>query len=498
VVATYVRFVLSSETLPFTRGLLVPEAGSEVFVILNVGKHLRSLFPSITTRFSMLVMKFGGSSVANQPQIQKVAAIVRSRVARQPVVVSSAHKGMTDALIQTARQASKGTYDAQAIILKQKTIAQELGCPVDILDDFYSEIEDLLRGINLVKELSTRSLDYISSFGERMSVRCIADYFTRNGIVAQAFDVWDLGFITDSTFGNARPLPGYETVMKQAFARLVPDGVVPVVTGFVGKNEAGEITTVGRNGSDLTATLVAAAIDAQEVEIWTDTDGVMSADPSLVAGAKNIPYMRFDEAAELAYFGSRVLHPSTLLPAIARKIPVRVLNTNRPEHPGTVIEEQSRPTKHAVTSIAYKENQTTLTINTTRMFGQAGFLAKVFDILGKNGVVVDLIATSEVSVSLTVNNRAQLESCLSEIQPLGQCKVQSGKTILAVVGQHLPERAGIGAEILRAVGETGVNVEMVSFGLGSINFSMLIDDKDIQKVVPTLHRILFENDNLTV
>lgn len=442
----------------------------------------------------MIVMKFGGSSVANRLQITKVMEIVQGRLSRRPIVVSSAHKGMTDHLINAAKAAAARQYSLPDVIDFQSEIAQELGCPQDLLSDLFQDLSDLLRGIGLVRELSPRSLDHIASFGERMAVRCIADFFTRQGLKSQAFDVWDLGFITDANFGGARPLADYDQRMRQAFAELVPPDVVPVVTGFVGRTEQGDITTVGRNGSDLTATLVGAALGAEEVEIWTDTDGVMTADPSMVPGARNIPLMRFDEAAELAHFGGRVLHPSTLLPAMERGIPVRVLNTNHPDHPGTVIDRQGDPHPQPVTSIAYKENQVVLTITSTGMLQQAGFLAKIFEVLARHGVVVDMISTSEISVSMTSDRLDLVKKAVPELEPFGQCQLQAGKTVLVVVGRNLAQNQGQGAEILKAMGQAGARVDMLSLGLGSINFSMVVDDADIPKAVPILHQVLFEQD----
>lgn len=436
-----------------------------------------------------IVMKFGGSSVANRKQIEKVLDIVRGRLDRRPIVVSSAHKGITDALVGAGKAAAAGTIDPTPIE-RQRVIARELGCADALLDPLFDQLGDLLRGISLVRELSPRSLDYVSSFGERMAVRVIADFFTREGLPTAAHDVWELGFVTDAKFGAARPIEGWEQGARAAFAAL-PAGVVPLVTGFVGRTPLGEITTVGRNGSDLTAALLGAALEAREVEIWSDTDGVMSADPSLVREARNIPRMRFDEAAELAYFGSRVLHPSTLLPAIRCNIPIRVLNTNRPEHPGTVIEGQAADDPAGATSIAYKERQSVLLLRSTRMFGQVGFLAKVFEILGRHGVDVDMISTSEVSISLTSGDEASLRAALPDLQALGECELRSGKTILVVVGRHLPERSGIGAKILQGVADAGVNVEMISYGLDSIALTMLIDDADIKQAVGVLHRMLF-------
>lgn len=440
-----------------------------------------------------IVLKFGGSSVADRAQIEKVLGIVRAAVAKgdRVVVVSSAHKGMTDALISAARRAATGTYEPRALLERQQAIATSLGCPADLLDGLFGELRDLLRGIHLVGELSPRSVDYVSSFGERMAVRVIADFFTREGLPADAHDVWDLGFVTDSVHGAARPLPGFEERVRAAFDAL-PTDRVPVVTGFVGKDGKGEITTVGRNGSDLTATLLAAALRADEAQIWTDTDGVMTADPSVVAGARNIPHMRFEEAAELAYFGSRVLHPSTLLPAMSAGIPVRVLNTNRPHHPGTVIQAVGPANPNRATSIAYKESQVVLTVTATRMFGEIGFLARVFGQLAKHGVSVDVVSTSEVSVSLTAHDAAALEEARPELEALGRVTIQPGRTILAVVGQQLAEGRGTGAQILGAVAEAGVNVEMISYASGSMNLQMVIRDEDIRAAVATLHAMLFE------
>jgi len=438
----------------------------------------------------MIVMKFGGSSVADRKQIEKVLAIVQSFAEKRPVVVSSAHKGITDALVRAAREAASGQYDPDTVIERQRTIGRELGCDDALLAPMFAELSDLLRGIHLVRELSPRSLDYVSSFGERWSVRTIADFFSRSGLSAKAYDAWDLGFITNADFGTARPVAAFEGNARRRFAELDP-AVVPIVTGFVGKAENGEITTVGRNGSDLTATLFGAAIGAGEVQIWSDTDGVMSADPSVVKAARNIPEMRFEEAAELAYFGSRVLHPATLLPAMNAKIPVRVLNTNRPEHRGTVIHDAINDPS-GVTSIAYKEGQCVLTISSPRMFGELGFLGRVFEGCARHGVVVDMVTTSEVSVSLTGNARGPLERLKSELDPLGKVSLEDGRAILVVVGQSLAKRPGLGAEILGAVARAGVNVEMISHAFGSINLSLVVKDADISLAVSVLHNVLFE------
>ena len=439
----------------------------------------------------MIVMKFGGSSVADENQIRKVLEIARSRESRRPVVVSSAHKGVTDALLNAGRAAAKGEPDASPVIEKQRNVMKGCGCDTNLLDPFFREIEDLLRGISLVREASRRSLDYLASFGERMSVRVIADYFTRNGLKAEAFDAWDLGFITDENFGSARPLHGYEARMQTEFKRRVGSDVLPVITGFVGKTSSGEIATVGRNGSDFTSTCFAAGLGAEECEIWTDTDGVMTADPSLVKDARSIPFMSFAEASELAYYGGRVLHPSTLLPAIKRKIPVRVLNTNRPEHPGTVITEEGGDNPNLVTSIAYKEGQAVLTIESPQMLGQPGFLAKVFDVLGREKIDIDMISTSEISVSMTCPGASNLNEAVKALEHLGRVSVVSEKAIVCVVGKNVKKQRGLGAKVFVALHEADVNVEMISQGANKINLSFLVDDADVDRTIPALHGALF-------
>lgn len=439
----------------------------------------------------MIVMKFGGSSVADAKQIHKVYEIVKGRLHRSPVVVCSAHKGVTDMLIGAARRAAEGEPDATAIIERQRGILRELGADEWMLDAYFHELEDLLRGISLVREVSPRVLDHMQGFGERMSVRAIAYAFTRQGLRAEAYDAFDLGFITDEGFGAARPVKGYEQLMKDAFAKRVPPGVLPIITGFVGKTAGGAMTTVGRNGSDFTATCYAAGLDAEECEIWTDTDGVMTADPNLIPGARNIPKMSFAEASELAYYGGRVLHPSTLLPAIKRNIPVRVLNTNRPEHPGTVITEAGGETAASVTSIAYKRNQAVITITSSMMLGQPGFLAKVFEVLGRMRVDVDMVSTSEISVSMTTAPVANLEEVVAELHAYGRVNVDHHKTLVCIVGKNVKKQSGLGAKVFGALSDTGVNVEMISHGANNINLSILIDDADVARAVPALHGALF-------
>lgn len=439
----------------------------------------------------MIVMKFGGSSLADGAQVHKVLEIVRARASSHPVVVCSAHKGITDALISAAHAAARSAPDPTPVVDREREILAELGCPPDLLDPFFDELSDLLRGISLVREVSPRVLDYVQSFGERMSVRAVADTFTRAGLPAEAHDAFDLGFVTDAAFNAARPLEDYEARVKACFEAL-PEGVVPVITGFVGKTEAGEITTVGRNGSDFTAACFAAALGAEECQIWTDTDGVMTSDPNLIPGARNIPEMTFAEAAELAYYGGRVLHPSTLVPAVRSDIPVRVLNTNHPEHPGTVITARGGAAPGEVTSIAYKKHQTVITIESPKMLGQPGFLAKVFEVLGRHRVDVDMISTSEVSVSMTVERTAALEPAIAELEAQGKVTLAHAKSLICIVGRDLKGQPGLAGRAFGALGAERIPIEMISHGANAINLSLVVDDARVDEAVPALHAALFE------
>ena len=438
-------------------------------------------------------MKFGGSSLADGAQLFRVAEIVKARREALPFVVCSAHKGITDALVNAAREAARGDASADAVVERQSAIARAVGLDLAALEPFFEDLRSVLKGISLVREASPRVLDFVQSFGERMSVRTVAHAFRQAGLDAEAFDAFDLGFVTDAEFGRARPIEGYESRVKAAVRDRVKTGTVPVVTGFVGKTTEGEITTVGRNGSDFSATAFAAALGADECQIWTDTDGVMTADPSLCPSARNIPKMSFAEASELAQYGGRVLHPSTLMPAIRENIPVRVLNTHRPDHAGTVItRDGDAEGAESITSVVYKPGQVAITIQSATMLGQPGFLAEVFDILGRDGVDIDMVSTSEVSVSLTTSGRAGLERTLKRLERLGRVSTETERALLCVVGRQIRSSPGIAARVFGALERAGVNVEMISHGANAINLSMVIRDGAVPEAVRGLHGAFFD------
>lgn len=470
----------------------------------------------------MIVMKFGGTSVGSASMIRNVHAIVKERLGRKPTVVVSAHSGVTDMLIDIAKSAVTGTPSIEPIERRHLEIIRELGLEESLVAKHLRELEVLLKGISLVKELTPRTLDYVLSFGERMSARTVAAYFTKAGTAAVPVDAYDLGMITDSNFGQARPLP--------EAARLIAFNVkryeaVPVVTGYIGKDKSGNVTTLGRNGSDLTATTIGAAVDAEEVQIWGDTDGLMTADPGIIPDAKPIRLMSFNEAAELTHHGGR-MHPSCLVPAMARRIPVRLLNTFKPLEHGTLIVEggtlsqsagvgQARVARQgaiaseekdadtpampsgtdesrgAVKAIVYKRDVFLLNIVSTRMLMHHGFMAKIFEIFGKHGVVIDMISTSEVSVSLTVNSDTGLEESVREISEFAEVTVGNDMAVVCVVGEGIRNSQGVLSEIFMAVRDANASVEMVSQGASKINVAFVVRNAEIVPVMSALHKRFF-------
>jgi len=452
----------------------------------------------------MIVMKFGGTSLGDAERIRVAARLVKERLASKPFVVVSAHGSspgpdgkkrtkVTDLLILAAKKALAGDplSGFSEIEGRHYEILDDLGLPRKLIEAHLAELNELLRGIYLVKELTPRTLDYVMSFGERMSCRVLAEELVRQGVRAVAIDSYDLGFLTDSRFGAARPLPDAPARIARAVAARNED--VVVTTGFIGKNAAGEITTVGRQGSDYSASYFGAALGASEVQIWTDVDGVLTADPSVVPEAKPIDRMTFREAAELAYYGAEVLHPSTMLPAMEKGIPVRVLNTFRPSSPGTLILPDIAGEPARVKSIVYKEDLTLINVVSTRMLGQAGFMAHLFDTFRRHEVVIDMIATSEVTVSLTTDTPAGVEAAVQELRDseVAEVTVEPGKAIVCVVGGGMRHVVGMAARTFRAVADAGVNIQMISQGASEINIAFLIDNADITRAVRALHAEFF-------
>ena len=435
----------------------------------------------------MIIMKFGGTSLGTAESIQNVCGIVRDRMDLDPVLVVSAHAGVTNSLVELARTAPGGDADVSEIEDFHRRLLDGLDLPGDLLDEQLGEMADLVRGMKLVSEAGPRARDLLLSFGERCSTRVVAAYFNQQGMPAQAVDAFEVGLRTDSNFGRARPLSDEGRIAESMSAI---EGI-PIVTGFLGRDADGNITTLGRNGSDFSAALFGNALDASEIQIWTDVDGVMTADPRLVEGARQIPIMSFGEASELAYYGGKVLHPATILPAMEKSIPVRVLNTNNPDNTGTVILPDYEASGAPVRAVVHKDDIHLITLVSPPMLQQHGFLAKVFGIAEAHEVDVDLVATSEVSITMTADRADHLPAFCEELGELGDVTVEPDHALICVVGQGIAHTRGIAAQVLGTLAEAGVHVRVISQGAIKVNIGLVIQQVDLDEAVNRLHAHFF-------
>lgn len=438
----------------------------------------------------LIVMKFGGTSVGDAERIRNAADIVKSYIKKKPVVVVSAVTKITDALIKLANESRKGGGNGILDSIKKihYEILEQLKIDKLLLKNDIEELTNLANKTKNEKNIDAKILDHFQSFGEQMSSKVVAGQLNKIGINAKAFNSWDIGFLTNAEHGNAEPLGIAYSNLKENIKRL---DVVPVITGFIGKTKHGTITTLGRGGSDYTAAVIGSAVDAEEIQIWTDVDGMMSTDPKIVSDARTIDAVSFAEASELAYFGARVLHPKTILPAMRKNIPVRVLNSFNPKNEGTVILNKAGKNRQPVKAIACKKNITLLNIESTRMLGAYGFLARLFSIFDTQRKSVDVVSTSEVSVSLTIDNDKNIENILQELKGIAEVTMAKNKAIVCVVGEGMRNMPGIAGRTFAALGRSKVNVEMISQGASEINITFIVDGKDAGKAVEVLHKEYF-------
>ena len=447
----------------------------------------------------MIIVKFGGTSVADADAIQRATEIVRGRLDREPIVVVSALAGTTNALLALAEQAARGQLigAVRAVeTLRERHLAQAAalsgaGPEADELfadlGAMFDELAHLAEALSVLGDLTPRSKDAIASIGERLSSQLVVAAMKRAGLPAEHVDAREV-MITDDCFGRAEPLT--DLIAAAARDRLLPlvrRGRVPVRGGFIGATRRGVTTTLGRGGSDYSAALVGAALGAESIEIWTDVDGMLTADPRVVSGARLIEQIRFDEASELASFGAKVLHPSTIVPAVERGIPVWIFNSLNPGGRGTRITHEAP--RRAVSAIASRGGIVLLQIRTARMLHAAGFLRRFFDVFERHGVSVDVVATSEVSVSVTIDEGEELDELLVGLRELGDVTIARGKGVLAVVGAGI----GDGGEAMgKALGAlAGVRVHLVSLSAAGINLSVVIDAAETASAMCRLHEAFF-------
>src|SRR5580692_11190209 len=428
----------------------------------------------------MIVMKFGGTSVESAEAIQRVTGIVKSRLHRRPIVVVSAMGKTTNRLLKIADLAVSGQREEalRELIELRDFHLRESGMERTV-DEHFQELSELVKGLAVLGELTPRSIDAISSFGERLSGLIVTNYFQHHGLSAVHVDARKV-IVTDRRHTQAVPL------FDQTYARLaavVPplaeQGVV-VMGGFIAATENGVTTTLGRGGSDFTASIVGAGIGAEEIQIWTDVDGMLTADPTVIAGAHRVKVISFTEAAELAYFGAKVLHPATVMPAIDRNIPVLILNSRRPQVEGTRIQSAT---------VASKGRVLVLNIRSTRMFMAHGFMRRIFEVFDRNQTSVDMVATSEVSVSLTLDQPERVDAIVAELREFSDVSVNENQAIICIVGENIRHTPGVAARVFNALG--GINVRMLSQGASALNLGFVVAGADLSAAVQALHTEFF-------
>jgi aspartate kinase len=433
----------------------------------------------------MIVMKFGGTSVGRPENFEIACRLVKERLARHPVVVVSALAGVTDLLEEFCRRPERRPELREQLELLHDDFARAAGLPESA---WRGALESLRRPEErrTPRPWTGAERDAALSVGERAAASLFAAGMAARGVEARAWFAGDAGLVTDDRFGGAHPLPASAARLRENLAA----SPLCVVTGFLGATSDGRVTTLGRGGSDYSAALIGAALGAEEIQIWTDTSGMLSADPRIVPEARPVPRLSFAEASELAYFGARVLHPKTLLPAIEKDIPVRVLNTARPDDSGSLITAGAGEVGEGwrVKSIACKKDVTAVTIASSRMLLAYGFLARVFEIFGRHHVVVDLVTTSEVSISVTVDDVSRLDDAIAELEGIGQIEVKRGLAVVAVVGEGAPTRLGLAGHVFTLLGGVGIGVEMISQGASRVNLSFVVRESDADAAVRLLHR----------
>jgi aspartate kinase len=436
----------------------------------------------------MIVMKFGGTSVGIPEHFGVATRLVAERVPRDPVVVVSALAGVTNLLVEFCRSTTGRPELARLLETRHQEFAHGVGVPSATLEPLLRAWELEAAGwLRSHAVVSGGDRDRVLSFGERLSAAMFAAGLKARGVEAVPVLAGDAGLVTDERFGAAHPLPEAAALLARHLGRRPP---LPVVTGFLGRAIDGRVTTLGRGGSDYTAALLGAALGAEEIQIWTDTSGMLSADPRIVPEARPVAQLSFAEASELAYFGARVLHPKTLLPAMDRAIPVRILNTMRPDDPGSLITPAAGPAASTwrVKSIACKKDVSAVTIVSTRMLLAHGFLARVFEVFGRHHIVVDLVTTSEVSISVTVDDPSRLDDAIADLEGIGQVEVKHGLTVVAVVGEGAPSHLGLAGHVFTLLGGVGIGVVMISQGASRVNLSFVVRGEDADRAVRLLHR----------
>jgi aspartate kinase len=448
-----------------------------------------------------VILKFGGTSVGDAEAIGRlIRHVANARARGRAVVVVSALSGVTDRLLQLATAAAAGddgaVRDGLAQLLERhaqvaRQVAPQDDWLQDLIRDEVTELANLLHAVGTLKDASTRTRDAIAAFGELLSSRIVAGAASAADVRAAWFDPRRM-LVTDDSYGAAVPLlDATTTAVAGALGPTLDRGDVPVVGGYVGATTAGVTTTLGRGGSDYSAAILGAALDASEIQIWTDVDGMMTADPRIVPSTHVVPRLSFEEASELAYFGAKVLHPSTILPAVAKNIPVRILNSRRFDGAGTLITSTS-DAEAPLTALACKRQVTVIDITSTRMLMAHGFLRRVFEVFERCRTPIDVVTTSEVSISVTIDDDGRLPDLSDGLSSFADVRVEREMAILCAVGDGLRRDPRLASRILGSL--EPFPLRMVSQAASRRNVTVVLQDSSAASAMIHLHGTFFARD----
>ncbi|MEY4168486.1 MAG: hypothetical protein RIR52_2310 [Acidobacteriota bacterium] len=450
----------------------------------------------------MLVMKFGGTSVENVTAIQRLARILNHFRDQQLVIVVSAMGKTTNGLLECGRLAATGDViqaserlapiaDLHLATVRELAQTDEVEQLESEITQRFASIDLLLTRIAAAGDLNPALSDELLANGELLSSTVVAAALRSGGLPADFVDIRAAMITTDDFTRASVIFEETDRRLRATLSQSLAAGTIPVTQGFIGSTLDGRTTTIGRGGSDYTASIIGAALDADEIRIWTDVDGILSTDPRIISGAVKVRTISFAEAAELAYFGAKVLHPSTLLPAMKKDIPVIVCNSRRPEVKGTSIVRAAPPSAALVKAIAFKRGITVVNVSSDRMLMAHGFLARLFEIFDRHETAIDMVATSEVSVSMTLDDTRNLEVILAELRQLGEVSIETDQALICLVGENLKFTPGIAARLFSTIAE--INVSMISHGASAINLSFIVPDRSVEKAIHLLHDQFFSD-----
>ncbi len=449
------------------------------------------------------VMKFGGSVLSTEQDLKRVAEIIKARKKEQKVIVVSALKGVTDSLIAASRFALLKEHSIKeyceelkrqhlALVggLKDKTIATNAR---DLIEEKTLVIEKTFLGVNYLGEISPKAFDLIQTFGERLSTVLVAAYLNDAGEKSVSMEAHESGICTNGCFGKARAIEKTGTELKNKLLPLLREKITVVITGFFGADEQGNICCFGRGGSDYSAGIIAAALDAEKLELWKDVPGFYSADPKAVKGAILLKELSYDEAEEIGYFGAKILHPNTIGPVRKKEIPIIVKNVLTPNIDGTIITANNRQAKKIIKAISNKTGIAAITLKSAEMVSTPGVLAKIFDPIANANIDVDFVSTSETTVSFTIDKKDR-EKAMKALDSLGVCfdktSIEEDIALIGVIGEGMKHTIGISGKIFQALGQKGICVEMISQGASEINISIIIKEKQLNDAINAIHEII--------